>query len=60
MKKIYKNLKTYTKIEKAVITFGVIEIEKQKSNQYKRSTSITNIIDINKIAVLFLPKNECI
>ena len=51
MKKIYKNLKTYIKIEKTVITFGVIEIEKQKSDQYKRSTSITNIIDVNKIAV---------
>ena len=44
-------MKTYIKIEKTVITFGVIEIENQKSDQYKRSTSITNIIDVNKIAV---------
>ena len=37
-------------MEKAVIKFGDIEIEKQKSHQYKRPISIKNI-DINKIVV---------
>ena len=37
-------------MEKTVITFGDIEIEKQKSHQHKRPISIKNI-DINKIVV---------
>ena len=37
-------------MEKAVIKFGDIEIEKQKSHQCKRPISIKNI-DINKIVV---------
>ena len=37
-------------MEKAIIKFGYIEIEKQKFHQHKRPISI-NIIDINKIKV---------
>ena len=37
-------------MEKTIIKFGDIEIEKQKFHQHKRSISIKNI-DINKIVV---------
>ena len=37
-------------MEKAIIKFGDIEIEKQNFHQHKRSISIKNI-DINKIVV---------
>ena len=43
-------MKAYIKMEKTMIKFGDIEIEKQKFHQHKRPTSIKNI-DINKIAV---------
>ena len=43
-------LKAYIKMEKTMIKFGDIEIEKQKFHQHKRPTSIKNI-DINKIAI---------
>ena len=43
-------MKVYIKIEKAIIKFGDIEIEKQKFHQYKRPISIKNI-DINTIVV---------
>ena len=48
IKKIQTLLKIYIKIEKSVIKFGDIEIEKQKFHQNKRPISIKNI-DINKI-----------
>ena len=40
-------------MEKIIIKFGGIEIEKQTFHQYKRPISIKNIdnIDINKIVV---------
>ena len=37
-------------MEKTIIKFGDIEIEKQKFHQYKRHISINNI-DINKMVV---------
>ena len=37
-------------MEKIIVKFGDIEIEKQKFHQYKRPISILNI-DINKIVV---------
>ena len=43
-------MKAYIKIEKTVIKFGDIEIEKQKFHQNKIPTSIKNV-DINKIVV---------
>ena len=46
-------------MEKSVIKFGYIEIEKQKYHQNKRPISIKNI-DINKIVVsneAFFDKN---
>ena len=43
-------MKVYIKIEKPIIKFGDIEIQKQKSHQHKRPISIKNI-DINKIIV---------
>ena len=39
-----------TYMEKAIIKFGDIEIEKQKFHQHKRPILMKNI-DINKIAV---------
>ena len=50
LKKIYKNLKVYIKMEKTIIKSGDIEIEKQKFHQHKRPILINNI-DINKIVV---------
>ena len=41
-------MNVYIKMEKRIITFGVIEIEKQKFHQHKRPISIKNK-DINKI-----------
>ena len=43
-------LKAYVKIEKTIIKFGDIEIEKQKLHQHKRPISRKNI-DFNKIVV---------
>ena len=43
-------MKLYIKIEKSVIKFGDIEIEKQKFHQNKRPISIKNI-DLNRIVV---------
>ena len=43
-------MKAYIKMEKTIIKFGDIEIEKQKFHQHKRPISIKNI-DINKIVV---------
>ena len=43
-------LKAYIKIEKIIIQFGDIEIEKQKFHEYKRPISIKNK-DINEIVV---------
>ena len=43
-------MNVYIKLEKRIITFGVIEIEKQMFHQHKRPISIKNI-DINKIVV---------
>ena len=43
-------MKVYIKIEKAIIKFGDIEIEKEKFHHYKRPISIKNI-DINTIVV---------
>ena len=43
-------MKVCIKIEKTIIKFGDIEIEKQKIYQHKRPISIKNI-DINKIVV---------
>ena len=40
-------MKVYIKMEKAIVKFCDIEIEKQKFHQYKRPISIKNI-DINK------------
>ena len=57
-----------TYMEKAIIEFGDIEIEKQTFHQHKRPILMKNI-DINKIAVYnkisntFVqtsPENECI
>ena len=45
-----KNLELYIKMEKAIIKFGDIEIEKQKLHQHKRPVSIKNA-DINKTVV---------
>ena len=41
-------MKSYTKIEKAIVKSGDIEIQKQKFHQHKRPISIKNIA-INKI-----------
>ena len=43
-------MKAHIKLEKTIIKFGDIEIEKQKFHQHKRPISIKNI-DINKIVV---------
>ena len=43
-------MEAYTKMEKTIIKFGDIEIEKQKFNQIKKPNSMKNI-DINKIVV---------
>ena len=40
-------MKVYIEMEKAIVKFCDIEIEKQKFHQYKRPISIKNI-DINK------------
>ena len=52
LKRRYKNLKVYIKIEKTIVKFGGIEIEKPKFYEYKRPISIKNI-DLNKIVVSF-------
>ena len=38
-------------MEKIIVKFGDIEIEKQKFHQYKRPISIKRNIDINKIVL---------
>ena len=38
-------------MEKIIVKFGDIEIEKQKFHQYKRPISIKTNIDINKIVL---------
>ena len=43
-------MNVYIKMEKTIIKFGDIKIEKQKLDQHKRPISIKNI-DINKIVV---------
>ena len=43
-------MKAYVKVEKIIIKFGDIEIEKQKFYQQKRPISIKNL-DINEIVV---------
>ena len=43
-------MKVYIKIEKSIIDFGDIGIEKQKFHQYKKPIS-KKYIDINKIVV---------
>ena len=43
-------MKAYIKIEKTIIKFGDIEIEKQKFQQHKKSISIKDM-DMNKIRV---------
>ena len=43
-------MKACIKMEKAIIKFGVIEIEKQKLHQHKRPILIKTV-DINKIVV---------
>ena len=43
-------MKVYIKMEKTIIKFRNIELEKQKFQQYKRPISIKNI-NINKIVV---------
>ena len=50
LKKIYKNLKVFIKMEKTNVTFRDIEIGKQRIHQHKRPISINNI-DIDKIIV---------
>ena len=49
-KKLWKILKLYIKMVKAVIKFGYIEIKKQKCHQHKKPILMDNI-DNNKIAV---------
>ena len=43
-------MKVYIKMEKTIIKFGDVAIQKQKFHQHKRPVSMKNI-DINKIVV---------